>query len=173
MSVTVNNSRTQDLTETFTSIIKMMLASIRAQGLRSLIHLPMLCLLAFELRRFAREFAAIMATIEAHILDAPEPEPAPLPDPSDQQAECAPSPEAPLLSARPRPAARDRQQPAEGPPLPAAVAAPDLARAADGADPTPALPHARRAAIRPSRRAPHPFAALGLSTVVIATGRSP
>jgi hypothetical protein len=69
----VNNSRTQDLTETFTSIIKMMLASIRAQGLRSLIHLPMLCLLAFELRRFAREFAAIMATIEAHILNAPSP----------------------------------------------------------------------------------------------------
>jgi hypothetical protein len=52
MCVTMNNGCYQDLTETFASIIKMMLASIRAQGLRSLIHLPMLCRLAIELRRF-------------------------------------------------------------------------------------------------------------------------
>ena len=160
----MNNSRTQDLTETFTSIIKMMLASIRAQGLRSLIHLPMLCLLAFELRRFAREFAAIMATIEAHILNAPAPEPAPLPDPRDEQAKSAPSPAAPPLSARPRPAVRDRQRPAERPPLPAA----------ECADPAPTPPHARgQPAIRPSPRTPHPFAVFGLPAGIIATGRSP
>jgi hypothetical protein len=69
----MNNSRTQDLTEIFASIIKLMLASIRAQGLRSLMHLPMLCRLAIELRRFGKEFAAVMAAYEAGTLSAPAP----------------------------------------------------------------------------------------------------
>jgi hypothetical protein len=173
----MNNTRTQDLTEIFTSIIKLMLASIRAQGLRSLIYLPMLCRLAIELRRMGKEFAAVMAAYEAGTLSAPAPPAAPEPwtDPPDEQAGCAYSP------AAPRPAARDRQRPAERPPLPAAVAGPAVAgpdhpRAADGAEPALALPHARgQAAVRPwpPHRTAHPFAVLGLPIGVIATGRSP
>src|SRR5271166_6288932 len=125
----MNNGRTQDLTEAFASIIKMMLVAIRAQGLRSLIHLPMLCLVALELRRFGKEFAALVAAFKAGTLSPPAP--APWTDPPDEQAGCAPSPGAPPLAARPDPAARDRQQPAECRSLPAADAGPDRPRAVD------------------------------------------
>jgi hypothetical protein len=177
----MNNSRTQDLTEIFTSIIKMMLASIRAQGLRSLMHLPMLCRLAIELRRMGKEFAAVMAAYEAGTLSAPAAAPpaAPEPwtDPPDLQAEYAYSSEAPRPAARPDPAARDRQRPAERPSPPVADSGPDRPRPADGACSPATLPHARgQAAVRPwpPRRTPETrITVLGLPAGIIVTGRSP
>ena len=71
----MTNGRTQDLTEAFAHIIKMMLASIRAQGLRGLIHLPMLIRFGLELRRVGREFAALMAAFKAGTLPPPPPAP--------------------------------------------------------------------------------------------------
>ena len=172
----MNERRPQDLIEAFASIIKMMLVSIRAQGWRSLRHLPTLLLVAIELRRVGKEFAAIMAAFRAGTLPPlpPAPAPAPWTDPPDRQALCAGSPAAPRPAARPDPAARDRQQPAELPSPPAADAAPDLPRAAAGARSAAALPHARaRAAVWPPRHTPGAFAVLGLRAGVIASGRSP
>jgi hypothetical protein len=173
----MNNGRTQDLTEAVASIINMMRASIRAQGWRSLRYLPMLCLVAIKLRRVGRQFDTLMAAFKAAILNPPAPPAAPEPwtDPPDQQAGCAYSPEAPRPAARPAPAARDRQQPAEPPSLPAADAGPDRPHAADAADPAAALPHARgQIAVkpRPPRLPPRPFAVLGLPAGAVATGRS-
>ena len=170
----MNNGRTQDLTEAFAHIIKMMLASIRAQGLRGLIHLPMLIRFGLELRRVGREFAALMGAFKAGTLPPRPPAPAPWTDPPDQEAAYACSPAAPRLAARPDPAARDRQRLAERPSLPAADAEPDRPRAADGACSAAALPHARgQAAVRPwlPRRTPDPFAVLGLPAGVIVSGR--
>jgi len=178
----VNNGRAQDLTEAFANIIKMMLMTIRAQGWRSLIHLPKLCLVAIQLRRYGKKFAALMAAYEAGTLSLPAP--ALCTEPPDQQANqqanqqdgCAGSPAAPRLAARPDPAARDRQRPAERPSLPAADGGPDRVPAADGACLAAALPHARgQAAVRPwpPRRTPDLFAVLGPPPGVIATGRSP
>jgi len=173
----MNNGRTQDLTEAFAHIIKMMLASIRAQGLRGLIHLPMLIRFGLELRRVGREFAALMAAFKAGTLPPPPPAPPPAPwtDPPDQEAACACSPGAPRPAARPDPAARDRQRLAERPSLPAADAEPDRPRAADGACSAAALQRARgQAAVRPRppRRTPEPFAVPGLPAGVIVSGRS-
>jgi hypothetical protein len=183
----MNNSRTQDLTEAFAIIVKMMRAGIRAQGWRSLRYLPMLCLVAIKLRRVGSQFDTLMAAFKAGILNPPAHPAAPEPpaaaeswtDPADQQAGYAYSPAAPRPAARPDPAARDRQRPAERPPLPAAVTGPAIAvpnrpRAADGVFALAALPHTRgQPAIRPSRRTPDPFALLGLPAGIIATGRSP
>jgi len=176
----MNNRHAQDLTEAVASIINMMRMGIRAQGWRSLRYLPMLCMVAIRLRRVGRQFDTLMAAFKAAILNppahpaAPEPPAAPAPwtEPADQQAGYAYSPAAPRPAARPDPAARDRQRPAESPPLPAAVAGPDRPRAAYSA---PTLPHAHgQAAIRPPRRAPETrITVLGLPVGVIATGRSP
>ena len=167
----MNNGRTQDLTEAFASIIKLMLASIRAQGLRSLIHLPMLIKVGLELHRFGREFAAVMAALKAGTLPPPPPAPEPWPDPPDQEAACAWSPAPPRPAARPTPAARGRQRPAERPSLPAAHAVPDRPRAAAAAT---ALPQARdQAALPPPRRTPETRITVpGLPAGVIATARS-
>jgi len=171
----MHNGRTQDLSEAFASIIKMMLVAIRAQGLRSLKHLPMLIMVALELRRVGKEFAAIMAAFRAGTLPPPHPAPAPWCAPPDEEAACACSSGAPRPTARPDPAAGDRQRLAERPSPPAADAEPDRVRAADGACSAAALPHAGgQAAVRPrpSRRTPDPFAVLGLPAGVIAPGRS-
>jgi hypothetical protein len=179
----MNNNRTQDLTEAFASIIKMMRVGIRAQGWRSLRYLPMLCLVALETRRVGKQFDALMAAFKAGILSAraaaPPAAPEPWTDPPDQQVVYAYSPAAPRPAARPDPVARDRQPPAQRPLLPAAVAGsavaePSRPRPADAAEPAATLPHAgRRAAIRAPRRTPHRVAVLGLPVGVIATGRSP
>jgi len=170
----MNNGRTQDLTEAFASIIKLMLASIRAQGLRSLIHLPMLIKVGLELHRFGREFAAVMAALKAGTLPPPPPAPEPVPwtDPPDQDAAWADAPAPPRAAARPDPAARDRQRPAKRPSPPAAAAEPDRPRAAPAAA---ALPHARgQAVLPPPRRAPETRITVpGLPAGIIATGRSP
>jgi hypothetical protein len=152
----VNNPRYQDLSEIFTSIIKMMLRSIRAHGLRSIIHLPMLCLLAIELRRMGKQFAAVMAALDAGILRAPEPETTP----QDEQAACA-QPEA-----MPRPAAH--------PAVPAKRAAAVRTRAA----PTVRRTRTPQATRRPEfaqpqpRRMPKPPGPLSLPAGVTVSGRS-
>ena len=68
---------TQDLIEAVNSIIHMMLAMIRAQGLRSLIHLPQLIVATFLLRSFAKRFTALLDAHAAGTLPLPVPAPAP------------------------------------------------------------------------------------------------
>jgi hypothetical protein len=164
----MNETRTPPLAVFVASIIEMMLASIRARGLRGLKDLPMVWLVARRLRRFGREFAALMAAFKAGTL----PPPAPWTAPPDQEAASAQSPEPPRPVVRPDPGNRDRQQPAPRAAAPAEAAAADRP---DAASPAPALPHARgHAAVRPRppRRTLDPFAVFGLPARVIATGRS-
>jgi hypothetical protein len=87
----MNDIRTQPLSERFASIITVMLGMIRAQGLRSLLHLPALWLAAREIRRFGEAFGALIAAFEAGTLPpAPPARPlAPMAAPQDQQATCA------------------------------------------------------------------------------------
>src|SRR5580692_9617968 len=78
--------RTQDLIEAVNSIIHMMLAMIRAQGLRSLIHLPQLIVATFLLRSFAKRFNALLAAYAAGTLP-----PAPVPYAAPQAWQAAPA----------------------------------------------------------------------------------
>ena len=111
----MNDNRFQHLAEDFNSIISMMLASLRARGLRGLLDLPKTILLGLYLRRLGREFAAIIASLD--LSNLPHPTPAPpdqlLPPQSD------PAPRArPRLAANPR-AYRPRT-PAAARPIPTA-----------------------------------------------------
>ena len=61
--------RFQHLSEAFNSIISMMLASLRARGLRGLLDLPQTIMVAIYLRRIGREFAALLASIDLSGID--------------------------------------------------------------------------------------------------------
>jgi hypothetical protein len=117
----MNDSRFQHLAGAFNSIIAMMLASIRARGLRGLIDLPKTILLGLYLRRLGKEFAALIASLDAGTLLPP----APCPAPPAPQAACA-------QSAEPVAAFPARQRPAVPPAAPAKAA---RARATEAASP--------------------------------------
>jgi len=72
-AVTMNDSRSQHLAGAFNSIIAMMLASLRARGLRGLLDLPKTILLGLYLRRIGKEFAAIIASVDLGNLPPPRP----------------------------------------------------------------------------------------------------
>jgi len=166
----MNNSRPQDLSKAFSSIISMMLMAIRARGWRwCLLHLPEIWRTERDLRQMGEEFAALVADFRAGVFTPPPP--APLPDPPEPEAEYAWSPPAPRPAARPNPAPRTRRAPAIHRPRPAADAGPDHQRTAESAPPLLHVwPNPGMRAIR-SRRAPGPTAFPGVPTV--ATGRSP
>ena len=125
----MNDSRLQNLAESFNSIIAMMLAAIRARGLRGLIDLPKLILFGLYLRRIGKEFAALIASLDAGTLLSP----APWTAPPDRQA-------APAQPAGPASADRVQQLPAVHPAVPAIVDGADRARPAPAARPVPAAP---------------------------------
>src|SRR5580698_4931863 len=77
---------TQDLIEAVNSIIHMMLAMIRAQGLRSLIHLPQLIVVTFLLRSISKRFIALLDAHAAGTLPLP-----PAPDVAPQAWQAAPA----------------------------------------------------------------------------------
>ena len=88
------------LSERFASIISMMLGMLRAQGLRSLLHLPALWLAAREIRRFGDALGALIAAFEAGTLP-PVPAPAPWTAPQPWPAAPAQPAAAPRLAAPP------------------------------------------------------------------------
>src|SRR5580693_8734486 len=90
----MNDNRFQDLAGAFNSIIAMMLASLRARGLRGLLDLPKTILVGLYLRRLGKQFAALIASIDLSAL------PPPAPAVAEQQAEYAQPNPAPR--ARPR-----------------------------------------------------------------------
>jgi hypothetical protein len=149
----MNDSRTQPQAEAFASIIKMMLAMIRARGLRSLTDLPMLLLAALylrrlDLRRLGKQFAALMADFKAGKL--PPAPPAPLTAPQGQQAARAEPLGTPRVAARPEPGNHRRQRPAVHPAVPAEAAGPRRARPPDCVHPATVPPDAcGRPAARP------------------------
>ena len=100
----MNDIRNPPLSERFASIITMMLGMIRAQGLRSLLHLPTLWLAMREIRRFGEALGALIAAFEAGTLPPPPPAP-------DQSW---PMQQSPRPAAKPCPAVRARA-PARGP----------------------------------------------------------
>jgi hypothetical protein len=108
----VNDNRYQHLSEAFNSIISMMLAAIRARGLRSLIDLPNMIMAAIYLRRLGREFAAVIASLKAGTLHPPAPaqptEPGSAPPAGHIPAALSAAPAKPAGAdrARPTPAAR-------------------------------------------------------------------
>ena len=65
----MNETRHQDLSEAFNSIISMMLASLRVRGLRGLLDLPNIIIASIYLRRIGREFAALLASIDLSGID--------------------------------------------------------------------------------------------------------
>src|ERR1700722_6230489 len=81
-----HKSTTQDLIEAVNSIIHMMLAMIRAQGLRSLIHLPQLILVTFLLRSISKRFIALLDAHAAGTLPLP-----PVPCAAPQAWQAAPA----------------------------------------------------------------------------------
>src|ERR1700722_18973038 len=106
MIVTMNDTHTtkpQGLREVVASIISMMLGLLRAHGLRGLIHLPTLWLVAREIRRIGERFAELFAALEAGTLHLPPPEPPIVPQ-QFQAARAQPSASA-------RPAAPRRRRP--------------------------------------------------------------
>jgi len=62
--------RVQHLADAFNSIISMMLAALRARGLRGLLDLPNMIITAIYLRRLGREFAALVASLASIDLSA-------------------------------------------------------------------------------------------------------
>jgi hypothetical protein len=68
------------------SIIHMMLAMVRAQGLRSLIHLPQLIVVTFLLRSISKRFIALLDAHAAGTLSLP-----PAPDAASQAWQAAPA----------------------------------------------------------------------------------
>jgi hypothetical protein len=162
----MNDARLQHLAGAFNSIIAMMLATIRARGLRGLIDLPKMILVGLYLRRLGKEFAALIASLDLGAL------PPPTPAPPDRQA----------APAQPAPAARARPRLVVLPDVPAQAAGADRARQA-AAQPVSAAPRttARRTRIsratrhrafaRP-RHAPDPRAILGLPASLRDPGRT-
>jgi hypothetical protein len=149
----------------------MMLASIRARGLRGLIDLPKLILLGLYLRRIGKEFAALIASLDAGTLLSP----APWTAPPDRQA-------APAQPAGPYSADRARQLPPGHPAVPA-IAAADRARPAPAARPVPAAPKTplrrtrapqalRHQAFARPHRTPDPLDIVGLPAGLLDTGRT-
>jgi len=126
----MNDNRRQHLTEAFNSIISMMLAALRARGLRALLDLPNIIMVSIYLRRLAREFTALLASIDfSNLPPAPAPQAAPAPP------------------AQPDPAPRAR-------PLPAAHARAKRARSAAPAHPIPATPNPPARTRQPTRHRP-------------------
>jgi hypothetical protein len=146
----MNDSRFQHLAGAFNSIIKMMLAMIRARGLRGLIDLPKMILLALYLRRIGKEFAALIASLDAGALAPPTAAPWPT-----QQG-------TPAQPAEPGSAHCDRQPPAVRPAAPAKAhrARPTAAATPPRRTRTPQVPR-HQAYARP-RRTPDPRAILTL-----------
>jgi hypothetical protein len=156
LAVTVNDNRFQHLAGAFNSIIAMMLASIRARGLRGLIDLPKTILLGLYLRRLGKEFAALIASLDLGALPLPIP-PAPQPAPAPPAEPGSTTPSRPRLAAHP---GANRARPAAAAqPIPAAPKPP--ARRTRTPQPT------RHQAFARPRRAPDPRAIPGLR----ATGR--
>jgi hypothetical protein len=142
----------------------MMLASIRARGLRGLIDLPKTILLGLYLRRLGKEFAALIASLDLGAL------PPLAPTPPDRQAGFVYP--AGAQPAGPGPASR-AQILAASPALPAKAAGPRRAPQAAAARPVSAAPAtpARRIRTRQTtrhqafarpRRAPDPRAIVSL-----------
>jgi hypothetical protein len=71
----MNKTPLQDLAEAVNSIISVMLAMIRANGLRSLIHLPQLILVMFLLHRIRKHFTALLDAHAAGTLPVAAPAP--------------------------------------------------------------------------------------------------
>ena len=166
----MNHGRRQDLSEAFTRIISMMLASVRARGWRGLKEWPKILLATMVVRGYGQAFAVLVAHWRAGKFAVPVPVPAPVPAPSIEAPEREAARAQP--SARHRPSGRHypacfyRKGPAECPALPAAA----------GVGFASARPRARgRTAVwpRPPRRALGPFAAFRLATGIFAPGRSP
>ena len=153
MFVAVNNNRFQHLADAFDSIISMMLAALRARGLRGLLDLPNMIMTAIFLRRLGREFAALIASLGDLALLPPAPV-APPPPPACTQPD--PAPRARPRAPAPRGARRRRPKPAAQP-IPASR-------------PPKALRH--RAFAWP-RRAPAPRATLRLPSSLHETARTP
>jgi hypothetical protein len=152
----MTENRTQPLSERFASIFSMMLGMLRAQGLRSLLHLPQLWLAAREFRRLSEALVALLKAFEAGTL--PRLAPAPTIAPQEPQS---PAPPRPAVRSAPR----ARQRPAARPAPPPANPTPRCPRADSGAYPAPTMS-------RPCRRARNPFAVPRPSAGIIATGRS-
>ena len=165
--VTMNDRRLQHLSEAFNSIISMMLAAIRARGLRSLIDLPKIIVAAFYLRRIGKEFAALIASLDLGTL---------LPlaaAPPDRQA----------APAQPDGAAPARPLPAVSPAVPARAPGANRVRQAAAAQPLSGAPKpparrtrtpqpARHQAFARPRRVPDPRAIVSLSASLRDPGRT-
>ena len=112
----MDDKRFQHLAEAFNSIISMMLSMLRARGWRGLLDLPQAFLAAIYLRRLAREFTALLASIDLSAL--------PPPAPAAQVPPAQPAAPAPAARTRPRPAAcrgaRRARQASSAHPIPAA-----------------------------------------------------
>ena len=160
----MNDGRTQDLSETFSAIIAMMLKAIRAHGIRCLIHLPKLLLVAIQLRRYGKQFAAVMAAYNAGTLQpaAPTPAPALWTAPPEPQAACAQPPAPPRPAARPDPPDREQRRPAVRPVVPACAAQADRPRA----EPAPAMPRRAPAMPRAPALIPLPESLAGVAAVI-------
>ena len=99
----MNETRFQHLSDAFNSIISMLLAALRARGLRGLLDLPNMIIAAIYLRRLGREFAALIASLSSLDLSAlPPPAPA-LPPAMPALPDHPAAPAQPASSARPRP----------------------------------------------------------------------
>jgi len=155
----MNDIRTQDLGEAFNSIISMMLAMLRARGLRGLLDLPNMIISAIYLRRLGREFAALVASFKAGTPPPVAPASAPWP-----QLQAAPAQPALAVAAT-------RAQPRLAPRAP-------RARARSAApQPVARQTCARQSTRHPSfarpGRAPKPGAGAALPYRVRETGRRP
>src|SRR5271156_921850 len=140
-------TRTQDLREAFASIISMILGLLRAHGLRGLLPLPTLWMVAREIRRIGEELVALYDAFKAGTLP---PVPAPAPWPAPQQPQAAPTqpPATPRASARPAAlrVRRPRPQPVPAKPARAGVRARTrTVRRRSTPDPFPAPPGIVRA----------------------------
>jgi hypothetical protein len=104
--------RNPPLSERFASIFSMMLAMLRAQGWRALLHLPSLWLAMRMIRELGEALGALAAAFEAGTLPpipAPQDQPAPLAYAAMPAAEPAPrGPRAPR-AARPKSTPPKRQ----------------------------------------------------------------
>ena len=139
----MKENRYQDLAEAFNSIISMMLATLRARGLRGLFELPKTILLAIYLRRLGREFTALLAAFNAGTLPLPATKPVPVP--ADPQPECA-HPAEPVAAECPP------QGPRVSPAMPAKPAGAGSARPAATTRPVAAAPATPGDGLKPIHR---------------------
>ena len=137
----MNDTSTQPLAEAFASIIEVMLASIRARGVRCLIHLPMIIFFTLRMRRLIKELTALLAAFRAGTL----PLDTPRPTEQDRSAAHAQPAEMPASAPAARPATARRasrtRQPQPGrTPAPEPTLTP-LGHISPRAWPTPAHAH--------------------------------